>query len=98
MSFLVVSPSEGVLMSSEMVERIAMLSAIENALARREEVLELLAQSSDPEEAIGPLSDLLQITATQAEAVMDITLRNVTRARRERIHLELASLIEKIGN
>jgi len=73
-------------------ERLAILAAMEAALADPAHLVGILQESADDDDAIGLLLDAYGLDAAQAQAVLDLQVRRVIPANRARIAEELRVL------
>jgi DNA gyrase/topoisomerase IV subunit A len=70
--------------------RVAILTALDAALTRRVEVMEVLWAAEDDEAALTGIRRLLGCDELGAQAVLDLSWRRLTSSGRERIARELA--------
>ncbi|MEN3010772.1 MAG: DNA gyrase subunit A, partial [Candidatus Bipolaricaulaceae bacterium] len=78
-------------------ERAHLLEGLLLALARLDEVVEILRQAADPEAASALLVAEIGLTPKQAEAVLRMRLSQLTRLERKKLEEELAELRAKIA-
>lgn len=78
-------------------ERAHILEGLKLALARLDEVVEIIRQAQDPEAASALLVGEIGLTSKQAEAVLRMRLGQLTRLERQKIDEELADLRKKIA-
>ena len=75
--------------------RIAVVEALLTALDKIDEVIDLIKNSSDNEDARKKLISLLKITAFQADAILDMKLSRLNKLDNIKLKSELADLQEK---
>jgi hypothetical protein len=73
-------------------ERLAILVAVDAALADPVRLIGILAQAADDDDAVRRLRDAFDLDDVQAQAVLDLQVRRVTPAHRTRIAEELRVL------
>ena len=78
-------------------DRLAILTAIEAALADPAHLVGILQESVDDDDAIGRLVDTYGLDAVQAQAVLDLQVRRVIPAHRARVAEELRVLRAEWG-
>lgn len=78
-------------------ERAHILEGLKLALARLDEVVEIIRQAQDPEAASALLVAEIGLSPKQAEAVLRMRLSQLTKLERQKIDEELADLRRKIA-
>ena len=78
-------------------ERAHVLEGLLVALANLDEVIALIRGSRDPEAARTGLIERFELTLTQAQAILQLTLSRLTALEADKIKQEHADLIERIG-
>src|SRR5574340_152321 len=76
----------------QFLERREIADVLLRALERRHEVLDAIVDASDHAEAVRMVRELLDTTASCAEAVLDLQFQRLTKIERARIRDELADL------
>ena len=74
------------------IDRLEILSAIDSAVERREEVLAVIDESSTVDDARARIIDLLSVQEVGADAVLAMQLRRLVAVERDKISDEVASL------
>lgn len=77
-------------------ERLHVISALADALARPDEVMRIVTTSRDPEDARERIQVSFGIDELQAYAVLDCQFRNATLRQVERVETERAELIDEL--
>lgn len=85
-------------MVAQATDRLHIVQAIDDSLARWPEVSALAWKTDSPEEFVAQLGVLLQLDETQATAVADQQLRRVTREQRTRIRAQVDELKEELAH
>jgi len=78
-------------------ERAHILEGLKKALDFLDDVIELIRSSSDPKEAKVRLMADLDLSDTQAQAILDMRLQRLTGLEREKINAEYQDLIKNIA-
>jgi DNA gyrase/topoisomerase IV subunit A len=84
-------------MRDHSAERLAMFDALNEAVSRRSELLEVIWNSDDDEAAIQAVGHLLGCDEVAAQQVLSMSWRCLTRAGRERIAVERDELRAELG-
>lgn len=77
--------------------RVGILAAIDSALDRHTEVLAAIARSTDREEAITVVEQLLDVDQVSARAVLDLQWSRLTRRDRDVVATELAETRRRLA-
>jgi hypothetical protein len=77
--------------------RRAVLGALSRVLADLPALLAVLADADDENDAVRRLEEAYDFTPVQAQAVLDVQLRLVTRARRAAVHAELRDVTDALA-
>ncbi|MDY6880027.1 MAG: DNA gyrase subunit A [Desulfatiglans sp.] len=77
-------------------ERAHLLEGLKKALDFLDDIIELIRTSSDPKEAKIRLISEFDLTAVQAQAILDMRLQRLTGLEREKINAEYMDLIKDI--
>jgi DNA gyrase subunit A len=70
-------------------ERVHLLEGFDIALANLDKLIKIIRQSKDKNEAIKKMTNVFDLTIKQAEAILELPLRTLTRLERDKILSEL---------
>ncbi|RDB31514.1 DNA topoisomerase (ATP-hydrolyzing) subunit A [Candidatus Similichlamydia laticola] len=78
-------------------ERAHLLEGYIKVIEHLDQVIRLIKESPDKENAIQSVSSLLQLSKKQAQAILDLRLYQLTSLEKEKIYSEHANLLKKIS-